>query len=204
MIVNSLETEFVAISQQLRSITVEISNHRSGGSGVIWSPEGLVITNAHVVRGSTVQVKLSNGAVREGNVIACAPQQDLAAIQIKIEVQDKIVSDTIIGNSQRLRPGEIVFAMGSPWGFSETLTTGIIHATQWRAAPKNELKTQQQSNNTPTALILAALRLAPGNSGGVLANVRGEVIGVNVAIYNGLALAIPSQQVEEFIKTIAR
>ena len=193
MIVNSIEAELVAISQHLRSFTVEIVNHRSIGSGIIWSTDGLVITNAHVAMGSQVQIKLSQGKVIEGDVIARDRHQDLAAIQVDVQIPADRVSRNIIGNSQNLRPGEMVLAMGSPWGFSETLTTGVIHALQ-----------KHQEPNKPTALIIADLRLAPGNSGGVLANVRGEIIGVNVAIYRGLALAIPSQQVEKFIRAIPR
>ena len=119
MILEQLETELVAICQQLRSFTVEIANHRSGGSGVIWSADGLIITNSHVVRGSRVDVKLEDGKVVKGSVIARAPQQDLAAIQI----DGKKLPTPTIGNSQNLRPGELVLVMGSPWGYRGALTT---------------------------------------------------------------------------------
>ena len=216
MIITQVETELVAISQQLRSATVEISNQYSGGSGVIWSSNGLVVTNSHVVRGSktrvntsigpSLSVKLENERVVEGSVIARDPQQDLAAIQLKIE-KCKGLSTPTIGNSKLLRPGEIVLAMGNPYGFSGALTMGIIHASVEREFEKTKLNwTQKKALNLsyPNALIVADIRLAPGNSGGILANARGEVIGINVAIVSGLALAIPSQQVENFIETITR
>lgn len=206
MAIDRVETELVAISQQLRSITVEIANHRSGGSGVIWSADGLVITNSHVVEESTTKIKLNNGRVIKGSVIARDIRQDLAAIEINFDENERLFIPSI-GNIQLLRPGEIVLAMGSPWGFSGALTAGVIHCTQWQKAKKTELDWTEKiylKQSLPASYIVADIRLAPGNSGGVLANVRGEVIGVNAAIYNGLALAIPSQQVEEFIKTIVR
>ena len=216
MIVKQLETELVAIAQKLRSLTVEIANYSGGGSGVIWSADGLIVTNAHVVRGSKVDVKLENNRIVKGSVVACDRQQDLAAIHIDegtlyrsktAHVDSKQLPTLIIGDSQNLRPGEIVLAMGSPYGFSGALTMGIIHASVEREFEKTKLNwTQKKALNLsyPNALIVADIRLAPGNSGGILANARGEVIGINVAIVSGLALAIPSQQVENFIETITR
>ena len=207
MIINQVETEIVAISQRLRSATVEITTRYGGGSGVIWSSKGLVVTNSHVVGGSKPRVTLENGRVLEGSVIARDPQQDLAAIHLKIEKNENLSTPTI-GNSQLLRPGEIVLAMGSPYGFSGALTLGVIHASFDREVEqKTELNRTEKtyfSLGYPAPSIVADIRLAPGNSGGILANARGEVIGINVAIFSGLALAIPSQQVEYFIKTIAR
>lgn len=207
MIISELEAELVAISQRLRSSTVEITNQYSGGSGVIWSSNGLVVTNSHVVRGSKSRVTLGNGRVLEGSVIARDPQQDLAAIQLQIEKSESLPTPTI-GNAQILRPGEMVLAMGSPYGFSGALTVGVIHASveQEFQQPKklNWTKKTYLSLGYPASSIIADIRLAPGNSGGILANARGEVIGINVAIFSGLALAISSQQVENFIEAIPR
>lgn len=199
MIVNQIETELVAISQQLRSLTVEIINYRSGGSGVIWSRDGLIVTNAHVVRSSQVKVKLEDNTIVSGTVIARDNRRDLAAIKINTNQ----LPVPIVGNSE-LRPGEMVLAMGSPWGFRGALTAGIVHTTKWQAVAETELYESEKIflRNYPAALIVADIRLAPGNSGGILANARGEVIGINMAIFNGLALAIPSQQVENFIQAI--
>jgi S1-C subfamily serine protease len=203
MIVNQVETELVAISQKLRSLTVEIVNYRSGGSGVIWSRDGLIVTNAHVVTSSQVNVKLEDDRIVKGTVIARDDQRDLAAIQINVQK----LPTPIVGNSQLLRPGEMVLAMGSPWGFRGALTVGIVHTTKWQTVKGTELFWSEKTFpilNYPDSLIVADIRLAPGNSGGILANARGEIIGVNMAIFNGLALAIPSQQVENFIQGIPR
>ena len=216
MIVKQLETELVAIAQKLRSLTVEIANYSGGGSGVIWSADGLIITNAHVVRGSKVDVKLEDNRTVKGSVVACDRQQDLAAIHIDegilcrsktAHVDGEQLPTPIIGDSQNLRPGEIVLAMGSPWGFAGALTAGVIHTTQWQEHPKQKLSvTNQESwqSDNEHSLIVADIRLAPGNSGGILADARGQVIGINVAIFSGLALAIPSERVKDFVKTVSR
>ena len=203
MILNQLETELVAIARQLRSFTVEIANHRGGGSGVIWSADGLIVTNAHVVRSSKVDVKLEDERIVKGSVIARDRQQDLAAIQIDVE---QLPTPTI-GNSQNLRPGEIVLAMGSPWGYRGALTAGVIHAMQWQEHPRQELSVTNPESlpqDNCNSLIAADIRLAPGNSGGILADAKGRVIGINVAIFKGLALAIPTQQVKDFVKVVTR
>lgn len=203
MIFRQIETELAAIAQQLSSITVEIADHRSGGSGVIWSSEGLIVTNSHVVRGALVDVKLEEQTVIQGSVIARDRQQDLAIIKVEV----KNLPTPTIGKAELLRPGEIVLAIGSPWGFSGTLTTGVIHSLGGTEAIKIKLDGTNPTSLTQSLLssaIIADIRLAPGNSGGVLANARGEVIGINTAIFQGLALAIPARQVATFLGTITQ
>ncbi len=95
MIITQVETELVAISQRLRKATVEISNLSSGGSGVIWTRDGLVITNSHVVGGSKARVKLENGRVTEGSVIARDSKLDLAAIELKIQKNSDLSTLTV-------------------------------------------------------------------------------------------------------------
>lgn len=201
MIVQQLETELVALSGQLRSITVEIANRRGGGSGVIWSSDGLIVTNSHVVRSSKVDVRLDNGKVVDGRVVARNSQQDLAAIKIDANQLPTLK----IGNSD-LRPGELVLAMGSPWGFRGALTTGVVHAKSWRIdfqIKRNRNQPNLISSNGGNSVIAADIRLAPGSSGGVLADASGRIVGINVAIFYGLALAIPSQQVQDFVEEIS-
>ncbi len=198
MIINQVEAELIKISQRLISLTVEIINHRSGGSGIIWSADGIVVTNAHVVRGSEVKVKLEDNILVKGLVIARDDKRDLAAIQTKA---NKLLPSPVIRETP-LRPGEIVFAMGSPWGYRGSLTTGVIHTTHWQdSSHKLGLNGQNcQTNDYP--LIVADLSLAPGNSGGILADALGRVIGINTAIVNGLAIAIPSQQIQDFVQQV--
>jgi serine protease Do len=196
--VNQLENQLVAIAQHLKSITVEIFNSRGGGSGVVWGADGLIITNAHVVRSSKVDIKLEDETIVKGAVIARDNRQDLAAIKIDVES----LPTPSMGNSDNVRPGELVLAMGSPLGFAGTLTVGVVHATP-QLEHFQELGLSNSQSYQPTnsnGFIVADVRLAPGNSGGVLADARGRVIGTNTAIFHGLALAIPSRQVQDFIK----
>ena len=193
MIIKDVETQLTTISQHLQSITVEIVDLRGGGSGTIWE-DNLIVTNSHVVRGSEVNVRFNDGAIVKGAVVTRDRHLDLAAI----EVDTQGLPNPIIGDSHSLRAGEIVLAMGSPWGFTGALATGVIHS--FISPNSNEIDSRQ--NNCYS--IATDIRLAPGNSGGVLANARGEAIGINTAIYRGLALAIPSQLIVNFIKTIDR
>lgn len=202
MTIKDLETQLTTISQHLKNISVEIAHPHGGGSGVIWR-DNLIVTNSHVVRGSVVNVKFEDGSTVKGRVLARDRHLDSAVI----EVNAPRLPNPIIGDSHSLRSGEIVLAMGSPWGFTNALTTGVIHSWKKPTIPLIPLINLTQTNpqqNNDRSLIAADIRLAPGNSGGVLANARGEAIGINTAIYWGLALAIPSQLIEDFLKTIDR
>ncbi len=175
--------ELAAVAAALSRSAVQVQSRRLGaGSGVIWHSDGLIITNAHVVRGSRATVKLADGRVFDAACTNRDRQRDLAAL--KIDATD--LPAATIGDSDALRVGELVLAVGNPLGVVGALTTGIIHAT-----PKN----------TPRRWVQADIRLAPGNSGGPLADAQGIVIGINtVVIAGGLALAIPSNTVERFLR----
>lgn len=152
----------------------------SGGSGVIWRSSGLIVTNDHVVRGSQATVKLVNGPDLDAVVIARDRRSDLAALQVEAaDLPVATVSDSI------LRVGELVLAVGNPLGLVGALTTGIVHAVGGGAAREQWVQ--------------ADVRLAPGNSGGPLANSQGHVIGINCMMVGGLALAVPSYTVEQFL-----
>jgi serine protease Do len=154
-----------------------------GGSGVIWNADGLIITNAHVARGKNATVELWDNRTFEGPVIARDEERDLAAI--KITAADLPAAP--VGDSTALRVGEIVVAVGNPLGMVGAVTTGIVHAASGVGRRQEWVQ--------------ADVRLAPGNSGGPLANARGEVIGINSMIAGGLALAVPSSAVERFLAT---
>ena len=175
---------FGDIAEQLRRSTVLIhSGGRGNGSGVIWSGEGLIVTNAHVVHGSNVCVQLWDGREFEAAVTARDPRRDLAALRISANS----LPAASPADSSQLRPGELAIAIGNPLGFVGALTTGVIHAI----GPLSALGSQ--------TWVQATVRLAPGNSGGPLADSRGHVIGVNTMVAGRLALAIPSNAVRDFL-----
>lgn len=175
--------ELAAVAAALSRSTVQVQSRRSGvGSGVIWHPNGLIITNAHVVRGSHATIELSDGRVFDAACTSRDLQRDLAAL--KVSATD--LSAATVGDSDALRVGDLVLAVGNPLGMVAALTTGIIHAID--------------REDTSIRWVQADVRLAPGNSGGPLADAQGRVIGINTVIAGGVALAVPSNAVERFLR----
>jgi serine protease Do len=156
---------------------------RGMGSGFIVSPDGLILTNAHVVaNASEVTVKLSDRREFKARVIGTDRQTDVAALKIDATNLPAVT----LGSAQNVRVGEWVVAIGSPFGFENTVTSGIVSATS-RALP----------DGRAVPFIQTDVALNPGNSGGPLFNMKGEVIGINSQIYSrsggyqGLSFAIP-------------
>ena len=177
---------FGEIAEQLRRSTVLIQSGGHGaGSGVIWSDDGLVVTNAHVIRGSRVNVQLWDGREFEATVRSRDPRRDLA--QLHIDAANLPASSA--ADSSELRPGELAIAIGNPMGFVGALATGVIHAV----GPLRGLGRQ--------SWVQADVRLAPGNSGGPLANAHGRIVGINTMVAGRLALAIPSNAVGDFLSS---
>jgi len=180
---------FGEIAERLRRSTVQVSGPRRGsGSGVIWNSGGLILTNAHVARAPEAQVELWDGRRVEARVTDRDARRDLASLRIEASGLEAITT----GDSAALRAGELVIAVGNPLGFAGALSTGVIHSI----GPIPGMTRQQW--------IRADVQLAPGNSGGPLANARGEVIGINTAIVHGLGVAIPSNSVAAFLENGAR
>lgn len=181
-----LAHEFARVAERLRRSTVGVRGHGpGGGSGVIWRPDGLIITNAHVAHGPHAVVDLWDGRSLEARVTARDSRRDLASLQV--DAADLPAAP--IADSSGLRVGELALAVGNPLGVAGALTAGIIHAV----GPTDERRGQ--------TWVQADVRLAPGNSGGPLADARGRVIGINSMIAGGLALAVPSNDVERFLST---
>lgn len=152
------------------------------GSGIIWGADGLIVTAAHVLLGGgrasgTPAVRLGDGRVLRAAVLACDRHADLAVVHV--DAHDLPAAS--IGDCERLRAGELVLAVGHPFGLVGAVVTGVVHAASGRQAPSE------------SPWIQADLRLAPGHSGGPMADARGHVVGVNTMIAGGLALAVPSR-----------
>jgi serine protease Do len=173
------------IAERVRRYTVLVEPGRRGnGSGVIWSSDGIVVTNAHVAQGSQARVTLWDGREFNGEIISRDTRRDLAALQISA---DDLPAATAADSSQ-LRPGEVAIAVGNPLGFLGALTMGVVHCV----APLRAIGARRW--------VQADIRLAPGNSGGPLADTQGRVIGINTMVAGRLALAIPSNDVSLFLK----
>lgn len=172
------------IAEQLRRSTVLIHAGSCGsGSGVIWSGDGTIVTNAHVARGLNTRVQLWDGREFDATVTTRDPRRDLASLRIHAQS----LPAASPADSSQLRPGELAIAIGNPMGFVGALTTGVIHAI----GPVRGLGFQ--------SWVQASVRLAPGNSGGPLAGAGGRVIGINTMVAGHLALAVPSNAVRDFL-----
>ena len=177
-------TGFGEIAEKLRRSTVVLhARGRGSGSGVIWSSDGTIVTNAHVVRGAQVSLQLWDGREFDATVATRDPRRDLAVLRIDATN----LPFALVADSSEVRPGELAIAIGNPLGFVGALTTGLIHAV----GPLHGLGSR--------LWVQADVRLAPGNSGGPLADARGRVIGINTMVAGRLALAIPSNVVRNFL-----
>jgi len=184
----TLTSDLSAVVGRLRENTVELrSMGRAGGSGVIWRSDGLIVTSAHVVGGARpahhgLQVVLPDTRRLPATVLEWDRNLDLALLRVETHG----LPAAQVGDSNRLRPGELVLAVGHPFGLSAAVVTGVVHAAPARGAAGRRW-------------VQADLRLAPGNSGGPLADAAGRVVGINAMIAGRLALAVPSQVVETFV-----
>jgi len=175
----SVEEELGAVADRLRLSTVRVLGGDGCGSGVIWRPDGVIVTNAHVARDGLQRVELADGRKFTGKVFARDPKRDLAAIQI----EGKSFPSLTIRDAKTLRAGEMVIAVGNPMGEVGAACIGIVHS-----APRNG------------SLIFADVLLMPGNSGGPLADVEGRIVGSNTLVAAGLGCAIPSNAVARFLR----
>jgi serine protease Do len=164
------------------------------GSGVIVSKEGHIVTNNHVLNGtSDVTVQLNDGREGKARIVGTDAQIDLAVL--KIDLPNLIPLS--LGDSDKVKVGQIVMAIGNPFGLEESVSHGIISAKDRRAM-----------NDSQVEFFQTDAAINPGNSGGPLVNIRGEVIGINSAIYSesggnqGIGFAIPSNVVKAAMGSI--
>lgn len=169
------------------------------GSGVVLSPDGTIITNNHVVEGADrVQVRLPDGRNVQAEVIGTDPRSDLAVLKVKATG----LTAVDVGDSAKLEIGEWVLAVGSPLGFDDTVSVGVVSSLN------RTLETGGPGILADAIQTDAAIN--PGNSGGALANAKGELIGINTAIASetggsvGLGFAIPVNRVKRVASDILK
>jgi putative serine protease PepD len=192
-------TSLASIASQVSPSVVSIRIGDFGGSGVVMSDEGYIITNAHVVEvaaNSPVRVRFSNGEIADATVVGSDPRSDIAVI--KVDGVDDLTPATF-GDSSEALVGDAVLAIGSPLGYDGSVTQGIVSALDRTLSPDDP--------NSPTlsGLLQIDAAINRGNSGGALVNLAGEVIGINTAIavenqddgFLGVGFAVPSNRAAE-------
>ena len=165
------------------------------GSGVIVSPEGHILTNNHVIEDADdIEVVLADGRRAQAKVIGTDPDTDLALLKIGLDKLPVIV----LGHSEQLQVGDIVLAIGNPFGVGQTVTSGIVSA----------LGRNQLGINTFENFIQTDAAINPGNSGGALVDVKGHLMGINTAIYSrsggnmGIGFAIPVSVAQQVMREL--
>jgi serine protease Do len=176
------------IAERLRRVTVQVrAGARSAGAGVVWLRHGLIVTNAHVATGANLDVVLPDDRAVRARLIARDPERDLAALELPSDDYEPVVR----ADARGLRPGELVVAVGHPLGVAYAAALGLVHRPP-------------TGGRGPTAWLQADIRLAPGNSGGPLADAAGRVVGINAMIAGGLGFAVPTHVVEHFLSQAGR
>ncbi len=194
-----------AVSDRVLSAVVQIRNGRSSaGAGTIWQANGLIVTNAHVIgehpnnrhsrnqqRGQAkLTVHLADGREYRARLLAVDRAHDLAALQIDAHDLPTIA----LGNSAQLKPGQLVFAFGHPYGVTGGATAGVVIGVGSQLA---DLGTSSQD------WVAASLHLRPGHSGGPMVDVGGRLIGINT-LMNGpdVGVAVPVDVAKRFVQTV--
>jgi serine protease Do len=186
LVAKRVEPSVVSIIRPTRSRLMD-----GQGSGVIIDKAGYIVTNSHVVEGArTIEVRLSDRRTTEATVVGADPLTDIALL--KIDLPNLIAAEW--GDSDAMQVGDLVWALGSPYGLERSLTFGIVSAKSRRSSNYVSRSPYQEYLQTDAAV-------NPGNSGGPLVNIEGQIVGINTAIYGtayqGISFAIPSSLARE-------
>ncbi|MBX3012388.1 MAG: trypsin-like peptidase domain-containing protein [Caldilineaceae bacterium] len=199
-LLQQFSTGMAGVGEQVLPAVVQIRNgHSSAGTGIIWRGDGLIVTNAHVVssaatrrsvRAAELTVVLTDGRTFTPRILALEPTRDLAVLQIDAQQLPTVA----LGQSEHLKPGELVFAFGFPWGVAGGATTGVVIGV---GAQVGDFR------DTTQEWVAASLHLRPGHSGGPMVDGAGRLIGINT-LMNGpdVGVAVPVDAAKQFVQSV--
>jgi serine protease Do len=188
-VLTQFNNEMACLADRVKASLVEVTiSLRGGAAGTIWLSSGLIVTNAHVIKGGEPIVRLPDGRRLEALVLAQDSKLDLAAIKVDAER----LLPVSLGDSDDLEPGQLVVALGHPWGVRGTVTAGIVM----------DVGNDCLRVKYPSPLVSVNLPLRPGNSGGPLVDSLGRLVGINSMMTGADAgLAIPINVARAFLQS---
>jgi S1-C subfamily serine protease len=194
-----VDTDLDRVAAAVRPSVVQVLPGSSGGAGVVLSRgrELVVMTNAHVARGSAgnrIRILSHRRTAYHATIEQADEHRDLALLALH-SARAGDLSPATLGDPALLRPGQLVLAIGHPFGLTNAVTAGIVHAVgqirgAWEPTPRSRR----------LSWIQADIMLAPGNSGGPLLDIEGRVIGINTMVAGGLALAVPVPDIRALLQ----
>ncbi len=194
-VVSQSVVRIVSTKEVINFFFLQTEPQQGLGSGVIINPDGLILTNYHVIEDADkIEVTLSSGKTCKGVVIGTDPISDVALVQI----DEKNLPAAKLGDSAKLKVGQYVVAIGNPYGLDHTVTTGVISALE---------RNINIGNKTMYGIIQTDAAINPGNSGGPLVNLEGEIVGINTMIYSqaqGLGFAVSADTCKKVIDSIKK
>jgi serine protease Do len=181
----SFDRDAEELAKRLAPSVVEVRAGSGIGAGTIWQSDGLIVTNDHVVPYDRAEIGLADGRSAIGQIVARDSRNDLAVIGIGLNGLPAVDARLI-----QVRPGELVMAIGHPFGVRYAVALGIVSATMGAV------------DGFERPLIRADVSIGPGNSGGPLVDALGQVVGINAMVGGGLALAVPSTLAEGLVRAV--
>jgi serine protease Do len=175
------------LTKVARSVVKVGNNHNGAGAGTILHADGLILTNAHVVQHGFIEVTLRDKGTLPARMLAYDPELDLAALSV--EAHD--LAPLELGDSQNLQPGQLVFALGHPWGVPNAVTAGSVI----------NVGLPPEISHSAREFVQAGLHLRPGHSGGPMVDAQGRLVGINTMITGPeVGLAVPIHVVKNFLR----
>lgn len=187
-IIEQLNRDMDRVIERVWQSLVQIRNGVGAGAGTIWHPDGLIITNAHVLGAHGLSVILRDGRVLPARILAADRSQDVAALAVDASELPTIT----LGDSRRLKPGQWVTAVGHPWGVTGAATAGIVTGSGVALLEAPRLGREW---------IATDLHLRPGHSGGPLVDSEGRLVGINTIMAGpNVGLAVPAHVIVRFLQ----